>query len=142
MVTTVAGDLIIKLAGTPAAVGIARMVVAARLRKWDYSHILDDSLIVVSELVTNAAQQAPYTEIRFQLSRDPQGVIIAVWDQSSEMPKLQPMSELILDVFDQSEESFDDNGGRGLHIVRALSASTGVTCDPFGGKWVWARMIP
>ncbi|WUI02945.1 hypothetical protein OHR68_14415 [Spirillospora sp. NBC_00431] len=54
MVTTATGDLIITLAGTSAAVGIARTLAHTRLSKWDYSHILDDSLVVVSELVTNA----------------------------------------------------------------------------------------
>ncbi|MGH3239523.1 MAG: ATP-binding protein [Spirillospora sp.] len=142
MVTTATGDLIIPLAGTAAAVGIARTLADARLCKWDYSHILDDSLVIVSELVTNAARHAPYTELRLQLSRDSQGVIIAVWDSSPELPRLKPLSELILDVFDMSEEAFDDNGGRGLHIVQALSASCGVTRDPSGGKWVWARMSP
>ncbi|WUI02947.1 ATP-binding protein [Spirillospora sp. NBC_00431] len=86
-------------------------------------------------------RHAPYTEIRFQVSRDAQGVIIAVWDSCPGLPKLRPMSELTLGVLDQSEEAFDDNGGRGLHIVQALSASCGVTRDLNAGKWVWARMV-
>ncbi|WP_433468567.1 hypothetical protein [Spirillospora sp. CA-128828] len=30
----------------------------------------------------------------------------------------------------------------GLHIVEALSSTCGVTQDPGGGKWIWARIVP
>ncbi|MEU8799544.1 ATP-binding protein [Spirillospora sp. NPDC048819] len=113
-----------------------------RIRKWDYFRILDSALLVVSELVTNAARQTPREEIRLQLSRDAYGVIIAVWDKDHELPKAKPMTELTLEDLDLSEEAFDDNGGWGLHIIQALSARCGVTADPAGGKWIWARIHP
>jgi anti-sigma regulatory factor (Ser/Thr protein kinase) len=142
MVTTATGNLIIPLMGTPAAVGLARTLADARIRKWDYFHILDDALLIVSELVTNAARQTPHEGIRLQLGRDEHGVIIAVWDAAPELPRPKPEIELTLDDLDLSEEAFDDNGGRGLHIVQALSAKCGITADPSGGKWIWSRIVP
>jgi hypothetical protein len=70
MVMTATGDLLLPLMGTPSAVGLARTLVDARIRNWTYFHILDNALLVVSELVTNAARQTPHQEIRLQLSRD------------------------------------------------------------------------
>ncbi|QKG22977.1 ATP-binding protein [Actinomadura verrucosospora] len=142
MVMTATGDLIIPLLGTPATVGLARTLADAWMRKWGYLHILDDALLVVSELVTNAAHETPREEIRFQLSRDAQGVVIAVWDSGLGAPQPRPFRQLTLDDLDLSEEAFDDNGGWGLHIVQALSARCGATRDLNGGKWIWARMVP
>lgn len=141
-VTTATGDLIISLAGSAATVGLARTLAEARFHKWGYSHVLDDALLVVSELVTNAVDRTPHAELRLQVSRDAHGVIVAVWDGASDLPEARPKVELTLDRLDLSEEAFDDNGGWGLHIVQALSAACGAMRDPCGGKWVWARIIP
>jgi anti-sigma regulatory factor (Ser/Thr protein kinase) len=142
MVMTATGDLVMPLMGTPSAVGLARTLVDARIRKWDYFHILDNVLLIVSELVTNAARQTPHKEIRLQLSRDASGIVIAVWDGDHELPQARPKKELTLDDLDLSEEAFDDNGGWGLHIIQALSSTCGVMGDPAGGKWIWARIRP
>ncbi|MFB4306777.1 ATP-binding protein [Actinomadura sp. GTD37] len=142
MTMTANTEPITSLMGTPSAVGLARAFAETRIRKWDYSHILDSALLIVSELVTNAARQTPDEEIRLQLSRDAYGIIIAVWDRGHEMPQAKPKSELTLEDLDLSEEAFDDNGGWGLHIVQAMSAKCGVTADPTGGKWVWCRIRP
>jgi hypothetical protein len=75
-----------------------------------------------------------------QVSRDVGGVIIAVWDSSVLMPERRPVVELSLDDLDLSPENYDNNGGWGLALVQALSLSCGVTRDPKGGKWVWARV--
>ncbi|GAA4299931.1 hypothetical protein GCM10023178_04670 [Actinomadura luteofluorescens] len=142
MVMTATGDLLMPLMGTPSAVGLARTLVDARIRNWNYSHILDSVLLVVSELVANAARQTPHEEIRLQVSRDAHGVVIAVWDADFALPQAKPMKELTLEDLDLTEEAFDDNGGWGLQIVQALSSTCGVTGDPAGGKWVWARIQP
>jgi anti-sigma regulatory factor (Ser/Thr protein kinase) len=142
MVMTTAGDLIISMLATPATVGLARTLADAWMCKWGYSRILDDALLIVSELVTNAVRETPHKEIRFQLSRDAQGVIIAVWDSAPGAPRPKPLRKLALDDLDLSAEAFDDNGGWGLHIVQALSVRCGATLDPAGGKWIWARLSP
>lgn len=150
MVTTMTDDLLISMLGSPAAAGLARSLADPRLRKWDCFRIFDDVLLVVTELVTNAAQETPGREIRFQLSRDVHGLIVAVWDGSPRLPTPRPLvvpdldglgdpGELDLDL---SEDRFDGGGGRGLAIVQALSATCGCTRDPAGGKWTWARLIP
>ena len=139
---TAAGEMIIPLMGSAAAVGMARTLAGARFHQWGYSHVLDDALLIVSELVTNAAQRTPGAELRLQVSRDVHGVIIAVWDGAPDLPHAEPKVEPTLDDLDLSEEAFDDNGGWGLHIVQVLSAACGATRDPGGGKWVWARIIP
>jgi anti-sigma regulatory factor (Ser/Thr protein kinase) len=140
--TTATGDLIIPLMGSAAAVGLARTLAGARFHKWGCSHVLDDALLIVSELVTNAVDRMPGAELRLQVSRDAHGVIVAVWDGASDLPAARPKVELALDDLDLSEEAFDANGGWGLHIVEALSAACGAMRDPCGGKWVWARIIP
>ncbi|MFI0352804.1 ATP-binding protein [Actinomadura sp. 9N407] len=142
MVTPKTGDLFLSMLGTPAAIGLARTLADHRLRKWDYFHILDDALLVVAELVTNAAEATPLREIRLQVSRDVEGIIIAVWDSSRRLPKPKPVVELALEDLDLSAESFDDNGGWGLPLVQALSTACGYTHDPSGGKWVWSRICP
>ncbi|MBD2893311.1 hypothetical protein amrb99_22320 [Actinomadura sp. RB99] len=142
MVMTAAGDLIIPMLATPATVGLARTLADAWMCKWGYSRILDDALLIVSELVTNAARETPHKEIRFQLSRDAQGVVIAVWDSGLGVPRPKPFRRLTLEDLDLSAEAFDDNGGWGLHIVQSLSTRCGATQDPNGGKWIWARLSP
>ena len=137
MSITATGDLIIPLLGTPTAVGLARTLAGARLHKWGCYRILDDALLIVSELVTNAARQTPHEELRFQVSRDANGIIIAVWDSSPEIPKPKPLFDL-----DMDDDALDNSGGRGLPIVQTLSTTCGVTRDPHGGKWVWARLSP
>lgn len=142
MVTAMMNDLIVPVLGSPASIGLARSLAAARLRNWGYIHILDDALLIVAELVTNAARETPGEEIRLQVSRDEDGVIIAVWDSSPRLPERKPVVELTLEDLDLSEEAFDNNGGWGLPIVQALSTACGATKDPIGGKWIWARMLP
>ncbi|QFG24087.1 ATP-binding protein [Actinomadura sp. WMMB 499] len=144
MSITATGDLIIPLLGTSTAVGLARTLAGARLNNWGCFHISDDALLIVSELVTNAARETPHEEIRFQFSRDACGIIIGVWDSSPEVPRRpEPVFELTFDDLDSSSEAaFDDSGGRGLAIVQTLAAGCGVTKDPNGGKWVWARVRP
>ncbi len=142
MSITVTGDLIIPLLGAPSAVGLARTLAGARLNQWNCRHISDDALLLVSELVTNAARQTPHEEIRLQVSRDVGGIVVAVWDASPEIPQARPLPEVTLDDLDAVDGSFDDPGGRGLPLVQALSQACGVTKDPRGGKWIWARLIP
>jgi len=142
MVTTSSQELIFPMLASPAAIGMARTLADARLRNWDNSSILDDALLIVTELVTNAAAVTPGKKIVLQVSRDAGGIIIAVWDSSDLMPEPKPIVELTLEDLDLSEENFDNNGGWGLALVEALAASCGVTPDPKGGKWIWARLNP
>ena len=88
----------------------------------------------------HAARATPAKQIKFQLTREPSGVLIAVWDSLDDIPEPQPMVELTLETLDLSEEHWDDNGGRGLPIVDNLATAWGFTPDPTAGKWAWARL--
>jgi anti-sigma regulatory factor (Ser/Thr protein kinase) len=134
--------LLIPMLASNAAPGLARTMTRTRLDKWGCSHISDDAFLIASELITNAVAATPGEEIRYQCSRDPAGVLIAVWDASPTPPRVHPLIELTLETLDVSEENWDDNGGRGLPIVTALATKCGHTPDPSGGKWVWARLKP
>ncbi|WP_325050278.1 ATP-binding protein [Actinomadura craniellae] len=130
------------LLGSPAAAGLARTLTDQRLRKWDCFRILDDTLLVVTELITNAVKETPRREIRFRLAREAGDVVVAVWDSSPRLPRPRPAVELTLDTLDLAEDAYDDNGGRGLLIVQSLTSACGCTRDPRGGKWTWARLVP
>jgi anti-sigma regulatory factor (Ser/Thr protein kinase) len=139
MATTQSRELIFPMLASPAAIGMARTLTEARIHNWGNSGILDDALLIASELVTNAAEATPGKKIVLQLSKDAGGIIIAVWDSSMLMPEPRPIVELTLDDLDLAPENYDDNGGRGLALVQSLAASCGITRDPKGGKWIWAR---
>ncbi len=130
----------ISLLASKAAAGLARTLLTPKFHKWGYSAISHDALLVAGELVSNASRAAPKQEIKVRARHDAAGLLIGVWDPSPELPRRKPLVELTLDTLDLSEESLDDNGGRGLPIVQALSDDCGYNLDPSGGKWVWARL--
>lgn len=135
-------ELKISMIASKASAGLARTMTTPKLQKWGYTGIVDDAHLIMSELIANAAQAAPGTLIWLRLRRDATGVLLEVWDSSPHVPKLKPLAAHSLDSLDISEESWDDNGGWGLHIVMALSVDCGYRLDPAGGKWVWARLKP
>lgn len=139
-VTMRTNELLIHLVGVPAAAGLARTLTDQWLRKWDCFRIIDDALLVVGELVANAAKETPDREIRLRIGRDEAAVTVAVWDSSDRSPVHRAVTTITLEDLDISEESFDDNGGRGLPIVHALAVDCGYTPTPGGGKWVWASL--
>jgi anti-sigma regulatory factor (Ser/Thr protein kinase) len=130
----------ISLLATEAASGLVRTLARARIDKWGIAHISDDAFLVIAELIANAVAATPHQEIRFSLTRDAAGVVIAVWDSSPRLPVLKPVTEFTLDTLDLAEDHWDDNGGWGLALVTSLASDYGYTPDPSGGKWVWARL--
>ncbi|MGI8333665.1 ATP-binding protein [Actinomadura scrupuli] len=145
--TAITDEMRMPMLASPASAGLARTLTGQRLGKWGCSHISEDTLIVVAELIGNATKETPNREIRFALRREPTGVLVAVWDCSPRPPRPAPVVELTLESLDLSEHNFDANGGRGLHLVAALSTEWGHHPDPIDprtgrspGKWVWARL--
>jgi hypothetical protein len=57
------------------------------------------------------------------------------------MPRVKPVVELAPENLDLSPEHWDDNGGWGPPLVRAVAAECGVTPTPPRGKWVWAKLL-
>jgi serine/threonine-protein kinase RsbW len=85
---------------------------------------LDDAALVLSELVGNAVRHAEGETLRVRLRRSDNRLRIAVQDGSSRPPAPR-------------EASFEDENGRGMLIIDALSFGWGWEPAP-AGKVVWA----
>jgi DNA-binding response OmpR family regulator len=106
--------------------GAARAFLEARWREWQLGAGIDDPLLVVSELVTNAVTHAA-SECALRLLLSETGLRIEVGDGSSASP-------------DPLAAAADDEHGRGLFLVAALSSAWGVEASAEGGKVVWAEL--
>lgn len=85
---------------------------------------LDDAALVLSELVGNAVRHAEGELMQVRLRRTGDVLRIAVHDRSPSRPAPR-------------EASFEDESGRGMHIIEALSHAWG--WEPRAdGKVVWA----
>jgi K+-sensing histidine kinase KdpD len=125
---------------SPAVVGLSRILVEQRLRKWNLILAIPDALLIADELVSNAANACPRgAEIWIRCSRDSAGVLLEVWDPVDDLPEPRTV-ELALDTLDLDPANFDQNGGWGLAIVAALSLDHGCNPHPRGGKTAWARL--
>lgn len=124
------GDSTISLPCDANAPAQARHYVSAHLG-WLPPADLDDALVLVSELVSNAVRYGE-PEITLQLRTDPPGVAVAVSDHGPELPR----------VVDTPPEP-QAISGRGLLIVDALANRWGITPDrPPPGKTVWFEITP
>ncbi|MEU5878857.1 ATP-binding protein [Spirillospora sp. NPDC047279] len=154
-------ELRLELLASVAAVGLVRTLVEQRLLKWGLAGLVTDTTLVAAELVTNAVEAAPTgSVVQVRLSREPNGVLLEVWDPVDALPQArQPRLDLADDparddparvahpYFDRPADrtrsggaDFDDNGGWGLTIVEALSVEAGYERTRGGGKTVWARL--
>lgn len=108
-------------------VALARQLLREHCRAWGCEGVLDDALVVATELVTNALVHAgPLCEFRVVLS---EGVLrLQVSDSGVGMP-------------DPRAARDTDEGGRGLLLVSALCAAWGTVELPATGKVVWAEIM-
>jgi anti-sigma regulatory factor (Ser/Thr protein kinase) len=88
---------------------------------------MDDALLVVSEMVTNAVTHAA-SPCELRISVSPVAVRVEVVDRGTGTPDPMPPSTT-------------RTGGRGLHLVDALTAAWGVEPQAEGGKTVWAELL-
>jgi CheY-like chemotaxis protein len=104
----------------------ARRFVANHGEAWGYEDIIDDALIVVSELVTNAIMHARSAcDLRL---KDAEHILrIEVIDGGHGSPELQ-------------RPSAHAEHGRGLLLVSAMCAAWGVDTLGDGRKMVWAEL--
>jgi CheY-like chemotaxis protein len=117
---------VLDLPEDPAAARRARNWVRSALLEWGLDELVDDALLVVSELVGNAVTHAAST-CQVSISRTPDSVRIEVTDRGEGTPEPQP-------------ESATAEGGRGLVLIGAMSTAWGVEDVP-DGKKVWAEIV-
>lgn len=112
------------------SVGIARHETRSTLAAGDLAEVADAAKLCVSELVTNAITHARHPDATFHLDlvRHGDHLLVAVSDgASSAIPQLRDPED-------------GDEHGRGLLIVRALSAAWGVMHSNDGLKTVWCKL--
>jgi anti-sigma regulatory factor (Ser/Thr protein kinase) len=116
------------------SVASARAFTLTTLQRWGAADCADDVSMIVSELLTNAVRHAvpdvPRTTgpIRIGLLHPGPCVLCAVADPSDRLPV-------------QRDSSWQEESGRGLHVVASLSASWGYCLVPDAqGKVVWATV--
>jgi anti-sigma regulatory factor (Ser/Thr protein kinase) len=129
----------IPLPAMASSVATARMHTRDLLERWRLLFVVDDAELVVSELVTNAIRatnlvppQARHPELYDRLEIVclclhllDTDLLIEVWDPRPKAPEPRKVDT-------------DDEGGRGLLLVEALSGRWGTYWPKTGGKTVWA----
>ncbi|MFW6690372.1 ATP-binding protein [Streptomyces sp. MAR4 CNX-425] len=109
------------------SVARARRLVSTSLRVWSLDAADAAACLVISELVTNAVRHARLAAVIVRVSRvGPRRVRVAVVDLSRTPPTL-------------IDADVDDESGRGLATVAAVSTAWGVDTLPWG-KRVWADL--
>ena len=123
------GEIRMTLLAVDSSVALARELVRYALAKWGFGRsLIDDSILVASEIVTNAARAAPYQEIRFRVAVLDGAPLLECWDPAPELPCPR-------------EAGVDDVSGRGLAIIAAYAKEAGVRPSATGiGKIAWALM--
>lgn len=113
----------------------AREFATNTLCSWGLAELVDDAVVIISELVTNAIRHGlpPYAAasgdapIKLSLVRHGHFVVFIVADPSDHDPKVRPADDVC-------------ENGRGLHVIEALSRAWGWTPLPGTGKAVWAAL--
>ncbi|WP_128430728.1 SpoIIE family protein phosphatase [Streptomyces cyaneus] len=113
------------------SVASARSFVRDTLQGWGFADIVDDAVVLTSELVTNAVVHAG-TSADVLCLRSDEGVRIEVADR-------YPEREIPLQGSPVNMGSPDREGGRGLQLCAALAACWGVEYTPTH-KQVWFQL--
>lgn len=108
----------------------AQQALSQRLADGSMDGVVEDAVLVISELVTNAIRaQCSHVEIGIAVESD--AVLVGVVDDASGIPQERAVSSA-------------DASGRGLKIVAAVARQWGVrpiSLDGHSAKEVWA-MLP
>jgi anti-sigma regulatory factor (Ser/Thr protein kinase) len=103
----------------------ARAFVADALRSFGCAELIDDAMLVVSELATNAMVHGR-SEFTVSVTQIDRAVTIAVGDAGARSPE-------------RRRARVSSTSGRGLQLVAGVSSSWGVTPHTVG-KVVWANL--
>ncbi|WP_091315498.1 SpoIIE family protein phosphatase [Micromonospora chersina] len=116
---------------TPAA---ARALVRSVLAEADLHELLNEALLLTTELTTNAVEHAR-TELDIEVEADPGGLTVTVTDFAS-----GPVDELLVGVRNTTSDITEvAERGRGLLLVDHFASRWGTTYLPTG-KGVWFRL--
>jgi len=119
----------LELAPLPGAIPCARLHAVHVLHEWGLRDLTDDAALIVSELMTNAADASVVLPerppIALRLLASETSLVIEAWDQSP------------LDI-EPREADADAECGRGLMVVAALSDRWGCERTGYRRKAVWA----
>ncbi|WP_431948723.1 ATP-binding protein [Actinacidiphila sp. bgisy167] len=120
-----------RLPARGSSVADARHRVRARLREWDADEgLCDDAEVIVSELFTNAVMHTGSECVTCGMRFDGARLRLEVSDQGRAPTAPRPRAAGV-----------DEEGGRGLLLVGALSQAWGVRpTDDGGGRVVWAEL--
>lgn len=118
---------VLELPGTLRSPGQARRFVRDELHGQLGPDQLDQAVLLVSELVTNAVLHAG-TPCTVELRADGAVVQLRVHDGGGALPvrRLRPSDAV--------------STGRGLHLLEEVALRWGVEAVPHGGKVVWAEL--
>ena len=122
----------LELAPLDTAASCARLHAVAVLKEWRLPRVLvEDAAMLVSELITNAADASSCLPerppIALRLIATDRSLMIEAWDMSP------------LDL-EPREAHPDDECGRGLTVIAALSTQWGCERTGYRRKRVWAEL--
>lgn len=107
---------------------IARRLVRTALSAWGMEELIDDAMLVVTELVSNAIEHSRLPSIRVIVARPAQDCVrIGVVDRSKVVPRMR------------TDSNGDKLGGRGLLLVDAVTDRWGTRLYGWG-KQVWGEL--
>ena len=122
------GEVQVELPPDLTAAREARAATKRILPRWALGALLDPVLLVVSELVGNAVRHGrPPVDMR--LRKAGRGVRVDVHDEDATAPSV-------------THAAAEAESGRGLFLVDAVAAESGVEQVEGDGKVVWARVEP
>jgi len=116
----------LELIADPQAAGRSRAFAAGCCAQWSLHAIIDDVMLLVSELVTKAVVHAR-TDAELYLARSRGMLSIVVADQARARPRVAEINPL-------------GPGGRGLVLVTELADRFGSYLRPNHGKVVWCSL--
>jgi hypothetical protein len=122
-------------AAQPSACPLARRYLAWMLGEWELGGLISTAGLLASELLANAVTAAREdmagpgqpVQIQFRVGRAAASLMLEVWDPSPEPPEARRADQM-------------DEGGRGLHLLAALSTAWGFYRPRPGGKVVWCQI--
>lgn len=112
----------------PAEVRGARRAVHASLSSWGcLPPVVDDCVLLTSELVGNAVMHGADAPITVNLLQLGDRLLLEVTDASPAVARVQSAGP-------------EDEQGRGMYLVQAIASAWGTRLDSSGGKTVWCTV--